>query len=269
MATSNSSASFEPASDTDPPPIPTSTTLSSISPSETHSEGDDMSNEYASVVGGEYGSEGFPYRQVSHTGPSGSPKSAGKTSPLLAAARTKSLSAEVRKLLENADKSIAQGNHAGVIPLLETVIEKTDKPELHCLVWRLLGNAHFSIGSFKKASVCHLHNMAFCREMDDVPGVARANCNLGIAYMQLGAFKLAGRCFLQYLESSRILNDETGIASACSNLGVLTKTIATKDMETLQSEPSDVLEEIVKEQLYRAIQYFEEHLSIVEQHADL
>lgn len=222
-----------------------------------------------SIVGAEYGSEGFPFRQISHnTPPNSSPKS-HKQKVLLAAYKDGyQLTPEVSQALEAADAFIISGNNKEAIPWLEKILESTRSPELHCLLWRLLGNAHFTVGNFKKASVCHLHNMAFCKDLQDASGVARANCNLGIAYMELGAFKLAGRCFLEYLEVSRTLGNETGVASACSNLGVLSKTVALKDLETMQANPSDSLLEVIRAHLFRGISYFEEHLSIVERYGD-
>lgn len=231
-----------------------------------------MSRPSSVVLGGQYGSEGFPFRRVSQSGPPGSysPNSKSKHQLMEAAHNDQlRLSSAVRASLEAADSCISSGNNKKAIPHLEAVLEGSENPELHALVWRLLGNAHFSMANFKKASVCHLHCMAFCREIDDIAGLARANCNIGISYMQLGAFKLAGRCFIQYLDISRLLNNETGIASACSNLGVLSKTVAVKELEVMETTPSDLLLDEIRGHLYRAISYFEEHLSIVEQFGDL
>lgn len=232
----------------------------------------EMSRTSSVVLGGQYGSEGFPFRRVSQSGPPGSYSMNSKSKhQLLEAAHNDQirLSSAVRASLEAADRCIASGNNKKAIPHLEAVLEGSENPELHALVWRLLGNAHFSMTNFKKASVCHLHCMAFCREIDDIAGLARANCNIGICYMQLGAFKLAGRCFIQYLEVSRLLNNETGIASACSNLGVLSKTVAMKELEAMETAPSDLLLDEIRAHLYRAISYFEEHLTVVEQFEDL
>ena len=248
--------------------IPPSTTLSSLAHEGDLQESDsEMSR---SIVGAEYGSEGFPFRQISQRGPSDTSPRSNKHQLLQAAHRDGcQLAPDMREALEAADSFIVGGNNRAAIPRLEKVLESTRSPELHSLLWRLLGNAHFSLGNFKKASVCHLHNMAFCKDLQDAPGVARANCNLGIAYMELGAFKLAGRCFLEYLEASRTLGNETGVASACSNLGVLSKTIALKELEVMQATPSDTLLDEIRGHLFRAISYFEEHLSIVESYGDL
>ena len=248
-----------------------STTDSSLATTLTGGELE-MSRASSVVLSGQYGSEGFPFRRVSQSGPDGSYSPSSKSKhQLLEAARNDQLrlSSAVRASLEAADRHISMEDNKKAIPHLEVVLEGSENPELHALVWRLLGNAHFSMANFKKASICHLHCMAFCREIDDVAGLARANCNLGISYMQLGAFKLAGRCFIQYLDISRLLNNETGIASACSNLGVLAKTVAVKDLETMETAPSDLLLDEIRAHLYRAISYFEEHLSIVEQFGDL
>ena len=183
---------------------------------------------------------------------------------------------EIQQRLADADRYIHRGMNASAIPLLENALMLVgEEPQLQCLLWRLLGNVHLSLSHFKKASVCHMHQLAFCRELDDFEGMTRAECNLGIAYMKLGLLKLAGRCFIQYLDNSKILQDEMGIAYACSNLGVLAKLMGIHEYLRVEGDPR-VSEEDKKEMMERfkdhikkAISYFEQHLEIVERKSDL
>ena len=191
------------------------------------------------------------------------------------ARRMRGLSEITRNQLAEADRCIHRGRNAEAIPCLEAaLLGATDEPELQCLLWRLLGNAHLSLGHFKKASVCHMHQIAFCRELDDFGGMTMAECNLGITYLKQGLFKLAGRCFTQYLDNSRILRDDMGVSYACSNLGVLEKTMALQKYRSLErgyhsEEDKEQTMEDFKAHLRKAISYFEQHLEIVERAADL
>ena len=179
------------------------------------------------------------------------------------------LSTEASKQLKEADGLLRRGRHAEAISCLElSLLTSNPDSSLQCLLWRLLGNAQLSLGQYKKASICFLHHLAFCRELNDFEGVTKAECNLGISYMKLGMLKLAGRCFLQYLENSRVLQDNMGIAKALSNLGVLSKTLAARAYEAALND-SNSSNENGDANLKRAIAYFEQHLEIVEQHGDL
>ena len=191
------------------------------------------------------------------------------------ARQMRGLSEITRNQLAEADRWIHKGKNSSAIPCLEAaLLGATDDPELQCLLWRLLGNAHLSQGHYKKASVCHMHQIAFCRELDDFAGMTMAECNLGIAYLKQGLFRLSGRCFLQYLENARILRDEMDVSYACSNLGVLEKTMGMHQYRSLDQgvhtaqEKEQIIEEF-KSHLRKAISYFEQHLEIVERTADL
>lgn len=186
------------------------------------------------------------------------------------------LSAILRTHLVEADKFICTGKHAEAIPSLEeAIITAKDNPKLQCVLWRILGNAHLSLGHHKKASVCHMHQLAFCREVDDFTGMTMAECNLGISYLKQGLLKLAERCFMQYFENSKILQDEMSVAYACSNLGVLAKSMALQEYFTAdgkyrsQKLKNKRTNDKFKEHLHKAIYYFEQHLEIVERHSDL
>lgn len=179
------------------------------------------------------------------------------------------LSTEAIKQLEEADQLLRRGKHAEAISCLElSLLTSNPDSSLQSLLWRLLGNAHLSLGQYKKASICFLHHLAFCRELNDFDGVTKAECNLGISYMKLGMLKLAGRCFLQYLENSRVLQDNMGVAKALSNLGVLSKTLAARAYEAATND-DNLSKENADANLKRAITYFEQHLEIVEQYGDL
>ena len=192
--------------------------------------------------------------------------------PLLTALkRLRNLDATTRKRLKGADEFIRKGKFADAIPCLEAGLVGADEhPRLQSLIWMLLGNTHVAMGQYKKASVCHMHHLAFCRELADFPGMTKAECNLGIAYMKLGLLKLAGRCFLQYMENSKMLQDEVSVASACSNLGMLSKTLATRSYQSAVREGDKTrAQENLTNNLQRAISYFEQHLEVVEGCADL
>lgn len=192
--------------------------------------------------------------------------------PLLTALkRLRNMDASTRKQLTGADEFIRKGNHADAIPCLEAgLVGTNDHPQLQSLIWMLLGNAQVAVGQYKKASVCHMHHLAFCRELEDFPGMTKAECNLGIAYMKLGLLKLAGRCFLQYMENSKTLQDDVSVASACSNLGMLSKTLAIRSYRSAVREGDKArAQENLKSNLQRAITYFEQHLEVVEGCADL
>lgn len=78
----------------------------------------------------------------------------------------------------------------------------------------LLGTAHVTVGSYQKASVCHLNHLASSRDLGDFPGITKAECNLGITYARQGLFQLAERCFSQ-VSSQAFLLMPTISLSAC------------------------------------------------------
>ena len=191
--------------------------------------------------------------------------------------RNAGLNEKVKKYLAEADELMLQKKIANAIPCLEAALLSTgEAPKIQCLLWRVLGNAHLSLGHCRKASVCHMHQVAFCRELDDFAGMTMAECNLGIAYMRLGLLKLARRCFVQYLENSRVLMDVMGIAYASSNLGVLTKQIAIEEYRKLEGDDrnsklkknKDGMEAFT-DNVRKAIFYFEQNLEIVEKQSDM
>ena len=186
------------------------------------------------------------------------------------------LSDALKSHLYEADRHIHSGNHSQAIPSLEeAIIAAKDNVRLQSVLWRLLGNVHLSLSHYRKSSVCHMHQLAFCRELDDFTGMTMAECNLGIAYMKQGLLKLAERCFLQYLENSKILQDDLSIAYACSNLGVLAKCMAINEYS--KADGSNRAEKLknkkvnlkFKDLVCKAIYYFEQHLEIVERYCDL
>ena len=186
--------------------------------------------------------------------------------------RLRNLDPATWRQLTDADELLSQARHAEAIPYLETGLMGANRhPELQSLVWMLLGNCQTAVGDYKRASVCHMHHLAFCRELQDFAGMTRAECNLGIAYMKLGLLKLAGRCFLQYLENSQLLQDEPNIASAYSNLGMLSRVLAVRSFQSAVKEETEGgrAQEVLKTHMSRAITYFEHHLEIVEQQGNM
>ena len=188
--------------------------------------------------------------------------------------RLRNLDPTTWRQLNDADELLSLARHAEAIPYLEAGLMGANRhPELQSLIWMLLGNCQTAVGDYKKASVCHMHHLAFCRELQDFAGMTRAECNLGIAYMKLGLLKLAGRCFLQYLENSQLLQDEPNIASAYSNLGMLSKMLAVRSFQSAVREEREggraPAQEVLKTHMSRAITYFEHHLEIVEQQGNM
>ena len=217
-----------------------------------------------------------PHNRFDHHPLTGQIESPGllrkRSRPLLdALKRTRNLDTTTRKQLTSAEEFLSKGNNADAVPYLEAGLVGTkEQPQLQSLVLELLGSAHVAMGHYKKASICYMHHLAFCRELSDFHGMTKAECNLGIAYMKLGLLKLAGRCFLQYMENSKMLQDDLGVASACSNLGLLSKTLAIRSYQSAMREGDrDGAQENLKTHLQRAIDYFEQHLGIVERCADM
>lgn len=195
-----------------------------------------------------------------------------RTRPLLTILRRlKDLDADTCQQLKNADEHLRKGKLDKAIQYLEgSLLQTNDYPQLQMAIWMLLGSTQMQLGQYKKASVCHLHYLAFCREMEDFHGMTKAECNLGIAYMKLGLLKLAGRCFLQYLDNCRVLQDDVGIGAACSNLGMLSKSLALHGYQAaLNERDREKANEFLSTNLNRSIAYFEQHLDIMEQYGDL
>ena len=180
---------------------------------------------------------------------------------------TAGLSHTVREQLKKADELLNKQRLTEAVSCLEWCLAHTnDYPLIQSLIWMLLGSTHVRLADFSKASICHLHYLAFCRERTDFPGITKAECSLGIAYMKLGLYKLAGRCFLQYLENCQLLQDDKGISVAYNNLGLLSKILATNGYAAAVKEGSEYkAEETLKSNLKRAVVYFEQHLGLEEQ----
>ena len=180
---------------------------------------------------------------------------------------TRGLSQAVQKQLRKADDFLRKQQLKDAISCLEwSLLQTNDYPLIQSLIWMLLGNAHVNLGEFSKASICHLHYLAFCRERNDFPGMTRAECSLGVAYMKLSLYKLAGRCFLQYLENCHLLQDDKGVSVAYNNLGLLSKILATDGyVAGMKEENAQKADEMLKSNLKRAVTYFEQHLGLEEQ----
>lgn len=94
-----------------------------------------------------------------------------------------------QELAIEGERLTKQGEHSEAIPLLEAALEASTEGEdeqLLSVLWSLLGNAHFYTGDYKRATVCHTHDLAICSETKDKKSQAQAYCNLGIAYRKTG-----------------------------------------------------------------------------------
>ena len=173
--------------------------------------------------------------------------------------------ANEKRCLARADALIRSGNNKEAIEHLEAALNDTTDTHLQKQIWRLLGNCHSSIRSYKKASVAYLHYLGMCRELGDFPGATRAYCCLGITFMHQGLHTLAANCFLQHLDNSQILKNKVAMASAYNNLGVLTKLLGKKGIDRAYRTGNLATMNSVTSQLHRTISYFAEHLLLVEQ----
>ena len=188
-------------------------------------------------------------------------------------------SQEIAVLASQAEQLMGAGSVSEAIPLLEEALLRGGKedPELRSALWNLLGNAHFRRHDFRKATYCHLHDLAACREAGDGEGCTKAYVNLGLAFKHMGRYEQAGQCFLSQLRSCERRRHQTGIARAFNNLAQLTMTMAKAEIakagkkrvgsqsESIGSAP---LSDRAKELLRQAIEYFKRHLLVVQKQRD-
>lgn len=156
-----------------------------------------------------------------------------------------------------------QGEHRQAIPLLEAALEQgTDDLQLRSVLWSLLGNAHFYVGDYQKAALCHMHDLAICYELEDERSQAQAYCNMGIAHRKTGYLQRAKLCYERYLDICEKLGDGRSRSKAHHNLGDLELTLA-----RLELQKSGRLEECpqARSHLSRAAEYFERHLEYVKE----
>lgn len=153
-----------------------------------------------------------------------------------------------------------QGNHKEAIPLLESALEMgTDDMQLLSVLWSLLGNAHFYLGDYEKASICHQHDLAICNELGDERNQAQAYCNLGIANRKTGYLHRAKICYERYLDICEKIEDSRSKSKAHHNLGDLHLTLARLKLSKKKLEES----EEAKDHLMKAAEYFTKHLEYV------
>lgn len=109
-----------------------------------------------------------------------------------------------QELAIEGERLAKQGEHREAIPLLEAALEAgTDDERLISVLWSLLGNAHFYLGNYKQASLCHTHDLAVSCETGDDKSQAQAYCNLGIAYRKTGGiFANSLICMLDFYSPS-------------------------------------------------------------------
>lgn len=156
-----------------------------------------------------------------------------------------------------------QGNHKEAIPLLESALEMgTDDVQLLSVLWSLLGNAHFYLGDYEKASICHQHDLAICNELGDKRNQAQAYCNLGIANRKTGYLQRARLCYERYLDISERIEDSRSMSKAHHNLGDLHLTLARlklhRDKKLVDSPEA-------QDHLTKAADYFAKHLEYVKE----
>ena len=156
-----------------------------------------------------------------------------------------------------------QGNHKEATLLLESALELgTDDIQLLSVLWSLLGNAHFYLGNYKKASICHQHDLAICNELGDKRNQAQAYYNLGIANCKTGYLQRARLCYECYLDTSERIEDFRSKSKAHHNLGDLHLTLGRLKLhrhKRLANSPE------AKDHLIKAVDSFKKHLEYVKQ----
>ncbi len=175
-------------------------------------------------------------------------------------------------LLKSADRYLHRGQLEKAVQCLEESVSQASSefPRLRALVSMLLGGVYMQLKHYKSSSKCYLRYLEYCRKVNDFKGVTATECKLGILYLKQGQLKLAARCFVQYLDNSKLLQDDTGVAAACSNLGTLSRLLASHGYQAaLREGREELARESRQTNLYRAIAYFEQHLTIMEQYGDL
>ena len=92
-----------------------------------------------------------------------------------------------QELAMEGESLTKKGDHKEAIPILEAALESnSDDLSLNSVLWSLLGNAHFYLGNYAKAALCHSHDLAICCEIGEEKSKAQAYCNLGIAHRKSG-----------------------------------------------------------------------------------
>lgn len=166
-----------------------------------------------------------------------------------------------QELAIEGERLTKQGDHKLAIPLLESALELgTQDLQLLSVLWSLLGNAHFYLGDFEKAALCHQHDLAICNELGDARNQAQAYCNLGIANRKTGYLQRAKVCYERYLEISEKIEDSRSRSKAHHNLGDLHLTLGRLKLQRdkkLENSPD------AREHLNKAKEYFTKHLEFI------
>ncbi|XP_053549793.1 G-protein-signaling modulator 2 isoform X2 [Bombina bombina] len=129
-------------------------------------------------------------------------------------------------------------------------------------IYSQLGNAYFYLHEYNKALEYHHHDLTLARTIGDRLGEAKASGNLGNTLKVLCKFDEAILCCERHLEISRELYDKVGEARALYNLGNVYHSKGKSLALTETRDPGEFPEE-VKTALQRAVDFYEENLSIV------
>ena len=163
-----------------------------------------------------------------------------------------------RDLALEGERLSKQGDYKQAIPLFESALEiGSDDLQLLSVLWSLLGNAHFFVGDYEKAVICHAHDLAVCDELGDDRSQAQAYCNLALANKKQGFVERARLCYERYLEACEKLEDARSRSKAYRSLGDLHLTLG-----RLKRQRDSKLEDSseAREHLMKAAEYFEQHL---------
>lgn len=163
-----------------------------------------------------------------------------------------------RDLALEGERLSKEGDYKRAISLFESALEMgTDDLQLMSVLWSLLGNAHFYLGDYEKAVLCHAHDLAICDELKDDRSHAQAYCNLAIANKKQGYVERARLCYERYLAVCEKLEDERSRSKAYRSLGDIHLTLGRLKLQR-DSKSEDSCE--ARGHLMKAAEYFEQHL---------
>ena len=163
-----------------------------------------------------------------------------------------------RDLALEGERLSKESHHKRAVPLFESALEMgTDDLQLVSVLWSLLGNAHFYLGDYEKAVLCHAHDLAVSEELKDDRSQAQAYYNLAIANKKQGYVERARVCYERYLDVCEKLEDERSRSKAYRSLGDLHLTLGRLKLQR-DSKLEDCCE--AREHLMKAEEYFEQHL---------
>ncbi|KAL7048470.1 hypothetical protein ACKWTF_003354 [Chironomus riparius] len=154
---------------------------------------------------------------------------------------------------------------AGVAFFQAAIQAGTDDLRTLSAIYSQLGNAYFYLGDYAKAMQYHKLDLTLARSMNDRLGEAKSSGNLGNTLKVMGRFDEAALCCERHLTIARQLTDRLSEGRALYNLG---NVYHAKGKQLGQKEgPGDSSEE-VKESLMKAVDYYQQNLTLMREIGD-